>query len=57
MATDLDVNKNLKCVFCGRPAEIQGRWSNARVVCRSCGMESRIDEYKDQIEDWLHSVC
>ena len=43
--------ETLRCLICGGKAEIKGRWANAKVVCRDCGLEQSIDDYKDQIEE------
>ena len=47
---------DLICIFCGGHAELHGRWANAKIICRSCGMETTIDDYRDQIEAWIDQV-
>ena len=47
----------LTCIFCGGRAELRGRWANARVACRDCGLESGPEEYRDQIERWQETAC
>ena len=54
---DMDCNMNeVKCVFCGGAAKITGRWYNARVVCRYCGMEGKLEDYRDQMEERMDQV-
>jgi len=40
----------LICHLCGGRAEIKGRCATARVVCKDCGQEQPIKEYRDDIE-------
>ena len=30
---------------------------NARVICRDCNMETGLDPYQDQIEEWKENCC
>ena len=48
---------DLKCIACGGTARMHGRLANAKVVCKDCGMETRPEEYRDQINQWLETVC
>ena len=54
---DENYELNLNCIFCEGRAEIIGKWANAKVTCRECGMESSIKLYNEQIEKWQEDIC